>query len=104
MLHLTLREAINRATRYNLGEIESGENARIARGQRLRALSALFPQVSAGSSVTAYASLYRSLQAQAASLAYIDTFMVLGVASAIMFVLAFFLKKNEPGGGVTVAE
>ncbi len=50
VLHLTLREAINRATRYNLGEIESGENARIARGQRLRALSALLPQVSAGSS------------------------------------------------------
>lgn len=50
VLHITLREAINRATRYNLGEIESGENARIARGQRLRALSALLPQVSAGSS------------------------------------------------------
>jgi outer membrane protein TolC len=50
VLHLTLRDANNRATRYNLGEIESGENARIARGQRLRALSALLPQVSAGSS------------------------------------------------------
>jgi MFS transporter, DHA2 family, multidrug resistance protein len=55
-------------------------------------------------SVAAYASLYRSLQAQAASLAYVDTFMVLGMGAAIMFVLAFFLKKNEPGGGVTVAE
>jgi len=43
-LYLTFREAINMATRYNLGEIESGENARIARGQRLRALSALLPQ------------------------------------------------------------
>src|SRR5215472_16262677 len=48
VLHLTLRDAINRAIRYNLGEIESGENARIARGQRLHALSALLPQVSAG--------------------------------------------------------
>ncbi len=55
-------------------------------------------------SVAAYASLYRSLQAQAASLAYVDTFMVLCVGAAIMFVLAFFLKKNEPGGGVAVAE
>ncbi len=55
-------------------------------------------------SVTAYASLYRSLQAQAASLAYVDTFMVLCVGAAIMFVLAFFLKKNESGGGVAVAE
>ncbi len=49
-LHLTLRDAINRALRYNLGQIESGENVRIARGQRLRALSALLPQVNAGSS------------------------------------------------------
>ena len=48
VLHLTLRDAINGAVRYNLGQIESGENARIARGQRLRALSALLPQISAG--------------------------------------------------------
>src|SRR5215467_15102502 len=50
ILHLTLRDAINRAVRNNLGQIESGENARIAHGQRLRALSALLPQVSAGAS------------------------------------------------------
>ena len=48
VLHLTLREAISRGVRYNLGQIESGENARIARGQRLHALSALLPQISAG--------------------------------------------------------
>jgi len=54
-------------------------------------------------SVAAYASFYRSLQGQAASLAYVDTFMVLCVISAIMFFLAFFLKKNEPGGGMAVA-
>jgi MFS transporter, DHA2 family, multidrug resistance protein len=47
----------------------------------------------------AYASIYRSLQAQAASLAYIDTFMVLCVGAAIMFCLTFMLKKNDPGGG-----
>jgi outer membrane protein TolC len=47
VLHLTLRAAVNMAVRYNLGEIESGENTRIARGQRLRALSALLPQVNA---------------------------------------------------------
>jgi outer membrane protein TolC len=50
VLHLTLRDAINMAIRYNLGQIESAENARIARGQRLRALSALLPQVGAGAS------------------------------------------------------
>jgi outer membrane protein TolC len=48
VLHLTLRDAITRALRYNLATIESGENARTARGQRLLALSKLLPQVSAG--------------------------------------------------------
>jgi DHA2 family multidrug resistance protein len=47
----------------------------------------------------AYAMIYQSLQAHAASLAYIDTFKVLAVGSAIMFFLAFLLKKNDPGGG-----
>lgn len=47
-LRLTLRDAITRALHYNLATIESGENARIARGQRLVALSRLLPQVSAG--------------------------------------------------------
>ena len=54
---------------------------------------------------TAYARIYQTLQDQAASLAYIDTFMVLCVLSAVMFILAFLLKKNDPGGGgVHVAE
>jgi outer membrane protein TolC len=48
VLRLTLRDAITRALRYNLATIESGENARIARGQRLVALSKLLPQASAG--------------------------------------------------------
>jgi MFS transporter, DHA2 family, multidrug resistance protein len=55
-------------------------------------------------SATAYASIYRSLQAQSASLAYIDTFMVLSVFAAVMFFVSFFLKKNDLGGGATVAE
>jgi MFS transporter, DHA2 family, multidrug resistance protein len=53
---------------------------------------------------TAYARIYQSLQAQAGTLAYIDTFMVLSVGAAIMFFLSFLLKKNDPGGGVRVAE
>ena len=48
VLRLTLSEAINRAMRYNLGVIESDENTREARGQRLLALSYLLPQASAG--------------------------------------------------------
>ncbi len=47
----------------------------------------------------AYARIYQSLQRQAATLAYIDTFMVLCVGAGIMFFLAFVLKKNDPGGG-----
>jgi DHA2 family multidrug resistance protein len=47
----------------------------------------------------AYANIYQGVQSQAASLAYIDTFMVLAVGAAIMFCLTFVLKKNEPGGG-----
>src|ERR1700723_54904 len=48
VLRLTLSEVINRAVRYNLGAIESEENTRETRGQRLLALSHLLPQVSAG--------------------------------------------------------
>jgi len=50
---------------------------------------------------TAYARIYQSLQRQAASLAYIDTFKILAVAAGIMFFLSFLLKKNDPGGGGT---
>ena len=47
----------------------------------------------------AYARFYRAVQAEAATLAYIDTFWILSVGAAIMFVLSFLLKKNQPGAG-----
>jgi DHA2 family multidrug resistance protein len=47
--------------------------------------------------------IYRQTIAQATTLAYIDTFAVLAVAAAIMFLLSFALKKNDPGGGGEVA-
>jgi DHA2 family multidrug resistance protein len=47
----------------------------------------------------AYVRIYQEVQRHAASLAYIDTFMVLAVGAAIMFFLAFVLKRNDPGGG-----
>jgi DHA2 family multidrug resistance protein len=47
----------------------------------------------------AYARIYQEVQRHAASLAYIDTFMVLAVGAAIMFFLSFALKRNDPGGG-----
>ena len=44
--------------------------------------------------------IYAQLLAQATCLSYIDIYKVLAVASAIMFILAFALKKNELGGEV----
>jgi len=52
----------------------------------------------------AYALVFRNVLAQATTLAYIDTFMVLAAGAAIMFVLSFALKKNEPGGRRVVVE
>jgi DHA2 family multidrug resistance protein len=46
-----------------------------------------------------YGRLYRSLQVQSQTLAYIDTFMVLAVLASFMFLLAFIVRKNDPGGG-----
>jgi DHA2 family multidrug resistance protein len=51
----------------------------------------------------AYAQIYQNLQREAASLAYIDTFMVLCVGAAIMFCFTFVLKRNDPGGGGRMA-
>jgi outer membrane protein TolC len=44
-LALTLHDAIDRGLKANLGLLVSGSASEIARGQRLRALSALMPQV-----------------------------------------------------------
>ncbi len=46
----------------------------------------------------AYGMVYRTVIAQASTLAYIDTFRVLAIGAAIMFLVSFALKKNEPGG------
>jgi DHA2 family multidrug resistance protein len=51
----------------------------------------------------AYARIYRNVQQQATTLAYIDTYMVLCVGAALMFFLSFLLKKNPLGGGGQVA-
>ncbi len=52
----------------------------------------------------AYALLYRSVIAQATTLAYLDTYLVLAVGAAIMLVVSFFLRKNEPGGARVMVE
>jgi DHA2 family multidrug resistance protein len=42
------------------------------------------------------ARIYAAVQTQAAALAYIDTFWVLGIAALVMFFSSFILKKNDP--------
>jgi MFS transporter, DHA2 family, multidrug resistance protein len=49
--------------------------------------------------VRAYATFYQALQAQAATLAYIDIFGILALGAAIMFGLSFLLRKNDPRAG-----
>ncbi len=46
--------------------------------------------------IAAYGRLYRAMQNQASTLSYIDTFWLLGVATGIMFLLSFLLRKNDP--------
>ena len=48
--------------------------------------------------------LYRQMSAQAATLAYLDTFLLLSAAALIMFVLCFWLRKNQPGSGRAVLD
>jgi DHA2 family multidrug resistance protein len=52
----------------------------------------------------AQALLYQSLIGQATTLAYLDTFGILAIGAAIMFLLSFALKKNELGGERVVME
>ena len=51
----------------------------------------------------AIARFYQLVQRQGGALCYMDVFWILGVLCSIMFVLAFFLKKNDPGAGGHVA-
>jgi DHA2 family multidrug resistance protein len=44
----------------------------------------------------AYARVYQSLQLQASTMSYIDTFWLLTVAAGAMLVMTFVLKKNDP--------
>jgi len=53
----------------------------------------------------AYPALYRALQAQATTLAYIDVYWILGIGALIMFGMSFLLARNDPrAGGARVAE
>jgi DHA2 family multidrug resistance protein len=47
--------------------------------------------------------LYAMVQSQAATLSYVDVYWLLAVASSVMFLLSFILRKNEPGAGGKVS-
>jgi MFS transporter, DHA2 family, multidrug resistance protein len=47
--------------------------------------------------------MYATVQAQAAALAYIDAYWVLGMAAITMCALSFVLRKNAPGKSGTVS-
>ncbi|HLB91487.1 MAG TPA: hypothetical protein VJK27_04060, partial [Terriglobales bacterium] len=51
----------------------------------------------------AIARFYDVVNQQAHALSYMDTFWILGALCSVMFVLAFFLKKNDPRAGGQVA-
>lgn len=51
-ISLSLRDALNRALKYNLALVEGGENIRQRRAQRLLALSQLLPTVTARPQIT----------------------------------------------------
>jgi DHA2 family multidrug resistance protein len=51
----------------------------------------------------AYARVYRAMQQQAQTLAYVDTFWTLAGIAALMVVVSFVLKKNDPRAGGEIA-
>lgn len=44
----------------------------------------------------AYGNLYGIMLSQASTLSYVDTFWILGVATGVMFLMSFLLRKNNP--------
>jgi MFS transporter, DHA2 family, multidrug resistance protein len=52
--------------------------------------------------VQTYARLYQGLQAQSATLAYIDAFYLMALLSAAMVPLVFLMKKNDPSRGMVL--
>jgi MFS transporter, DHA2 family, multidrug resistance protein len=86
--------------------------AHVTRGQPsfAQAVAALAARLVASGADTeratmqAYGLVYRTVIVQASTLAYIDTFQVLSIGAAIMFVVSFALRKNDPRGRRVVME
>jgi DHA2 family multidrug resistance protein len=89
---------------YLVGHVGSG-NTTLAGAVAALAARLTASGVNAERAMTqAYALIYRTVIAQANTLAYIDTFFVLTAGAAIMFLLSFALKKNDPSGRRVVME
>jgi DHA2 family multidrug resistance protein len=70
--------------------------------QRVNGLAARLSVSGVGTPRTtaqAYGWVYRAVIGQATTLAYIDTYWVLAIGAAIMFLCSFLLRKNQPGAG-----
>ncbi|HWS95470.1 MAG TPA: DHA2 family efflux MFS transporter permease subunit [Candidatus Methylomirabilis sp.] len=89
---------------YLVGNISPGSTtlSDAAAGLTARIVASGTDAVQAGK--IAYAVIYRSVIAQATTLAYVDTYILLGTIALGMFALSFFLKKNELGGHRPLAE
>jgi DHA2 family multidrug resistance protein len=49
-----------------------------------------------GTQAAVVAQIYQSFMMQAAAMSFIDAYVILGIGSAVMFVLSFLLKTNDP--------
>ena len=75
----------------------------IAYNSSVSGLGGVFGGGFAGSSM-AQASIYQQLQAQAATLGYVDIYRMLCWMSILMVFVAFLLSKNKPGQGAPKGE
>ena len=82
---------VNLSNRTSLGNPAFGDAAS-SLANTLRQAGVDQPQTQA------YSRLYETMRNQAATLSYIDAFWVLGIATGVMFLLTFLLKKNNPRG------
>jgi len=88
---------------YLVAHASRGQPTFTLAAQALAARLAVSGLDASRASSQAYGRIYRALIGQATTLAYIDTFWILAVGAAIMFMFSFALRKNEPGGGGEVA-
>jgi MFS transporter, DHA2 family, multidrug resistance protein len=97
------------ARRSQFHQVALGDHVNAGNPQFRAALDGLTLQLNhAGLSMheaqrQALARLYAGLQAQAATLSYIDTYWILGISCACMFFFSFLLVKNDPRPGASVS-